>query len=448
MASPPTDSGPFEAGSDHHVRSPEQESRLRYFLGPHAYNAVGGLGRAAAWMLENVVPGTSDAAALRDLVGASREIVPELVKGNYRKGLGSLGESVAYGLSAMPMIPSIIAGRRAIGREHQEAIAEADYMIGKAGFKPDTPIPAGLRDEVYNATQAYPGLDNMMRREMIDRPGAVNINARLPELPEKLGDLPNPKDWNPGSLQHNVLHDDLFRAYPDLGKTEFRWTPDSAGSHNETFGGGRGRISVGFGGTELARTRTLLHELQHGVQGIEGFARGGDPSYVHTIPGAMRHAITAFEPGGMKGEISLADFRSILEKVHKKSPLSEADILKRYEDLMKIHGTPTSGPGKQIRPFTFPERVEGYRRLHGEAEARMVERRFADRTRGRDPENAPYRDYDIQESFLTNNMRGRSAGSVARNPPPPEPKRDWERMAIDRLLRDIRTIPEKPWRYE
>jgi len=406
VASPPTDGTvlPPDAAFD----PIDQRSPLQYYLGPHAFNAAGGLGKTVAWLLENVIPGTSDAASLRDSVQSSREIVPELAKGNYRKGLTSLGESVAYGLSAMPLIPGIIAGRRAIGREHQEAIAEADYMIGKAGFKQDTPIPAGLRDEVYDATGAYPGLDNMMRREMIDRPETVVNHARLPVLPEKISDLPNPIDWNPGNLGDVVTHSDLFRAYPELMKTEFRWTPNSGGSFNERASGGRGRLSVGsVGNSEMERTRTLLHELQHGVQGIEGFARGGDPSYVHEIPGAMRHAITAFEPGAVKGEISLADFRSILEKVHKKSPLSENEILKRYEDLMKIHGTPTgsTGTGKQIRPFTFPERVEGYRRLHGEAEARMVERRFADRVRGRDPENAPYRDYDVQERFLTNNMR-------------------------------------------
>jgi hypothetical protein len=73
-----------------------------------------------------------------------------------------------------------------------------------------------------------------------------------------------------GSASDFMSHPDLYGAYPDVSSIATTYNPrHSGGNLNEKFGG----MLVG-GGNEKS---IALHELQHAVQGRQGFGKGGSP---------------------------------------------------------------------------------------------------------------------------------------------------------------------------
>lgn len=110
------------------------------------------------------------------------------------------------------------------------------------------------------------GPDGHMRFE-IDDSGASRVNA----VEEN-----KPAGWYPKEMGEAFRHPDLYAAYDDLAARPFAF--EMAGN---TFGEMRGaywpesdRFYVG--GPREEQLSTAAHELQHGVQKREGFARGGD----------------------------------------------------------------------------------------------------------------------------------------------------------------------------
>lgn len=84
---------------------------------------------------------------------------------------------------------------------------------------------------------------------------------------------------NKGPAEAMVQHPELFKAYPSLTSIPFYNSVHS----NPLNGIGAGAWHP-FGGLEVAAPSLVhaksvaLHELQHGVQQIENFAKGGNPS--------------------------------------------------------------------------------------------------------------------------------------------------------------------------
>jgi hypothetical protein len=75
-----------------------------------------------------------------------------------------------------------------------------------------------------------------------------------------------------------LIHPELFSAYPELAKIEVQELPEGTENAGRVIHKKGQPPVIQLSGT-LSKNRwllTLLHELQHGIQNIEGFAKGGE----------------------------------------------------------------------------------------------------------------------------------------------------------------------------
>lgn len=220
---------------------------------------------------------------------------------------------------------------------------EDDLFFQFAGPKAATADTMGLadamtriaqgqnREQIRQETGWFQGPDGKWRFE-IDDTGATlrldNGSARGP-----LGDY--------------LFHPRLFEAYPllrhvfvDIGVAE--WLDEGGGFDPR----GNGAIQVQAKDKEMALS-VLLHEIQHGIQSIEGFAMGGNPTFIWAHPEKFIDKATREFVKSHPG--------------YKAAPTEEAklEFLRNYarNDLGSAFGA--------------------YQRLAGEVEARNVQRRQA-----------------------------------------------------------------------
>jgi len=79
-------------------------------------------------------------------------------------------------------------------------------------------------------------------------------------------------------FDHVIKAPELFRAYPELKKIQFTIDPTlPRGVHGATIGDIDGNITIALANARLGKS-TLLHEIQHAIQNIEGFATGSNRS--------------------------------------------------------------------------------------------------------------------------------------------------------------------------
>lgn len=174
-------------------------------------------------------------------------------------------------------------------------------------------------------------------------------------------------------LHKLVHHDELFEAYPSLKSmtVQFRSGKD-LNNADGIYYMEKGKIVLNADRTTGMQMTTLIHELQHAVQGIEGFARGSN-----------------WELGRMKQDEVRGIYNTYKEALRRyNEPIHE-----QYQDVQKILKNETKEQIEQkineIDDFYHDFGPgEYYLASLGEQEARSVELRF----RGVYPElteNAP-----------------------------------------------------------
>ncbi|WP_456390344.1 hypothetical protein [Hydrogenimonas sp.] len=175
--------------------------------------------------------------------------------------------------------------------------------------------------------------DGMERFEIDDSKATLNSNA----LPKEVGEFVNIKDM--------LKHDELYRNYPEIGDivvgidTSFkRGDAEFAPYANQ----GKGAIFIS---KEGADKNVLLHELQHKIQEIENFARGGNIEE---------------QLAKMDGEINNLKYEIDTER----DPFRKEQLKKELADLEEAYGD------------TYKTALDRYQKMAGEIEARDVEARM------------------------------------------------------------------------
>jgi hypothetical protein len=263
------------------------------------------------------------------------------------------GETLGYALnmvSPQALAPvkgglGIFGGKMAKTANHN--MLDMAKAMEKAGSKADT---------IWEATGWGKGKDGQWRFE-IDDSGAWMTNA----LKEKI-DAGETAQLNPGRGPEKFYHKELYEAYPELKDTTLN--KDNSGNYGTYYGkiGGKHDIAL------ASRFRpdmqsTLLHELQHAVQGIEGFARGGNT-------GMFKEIYDAAKTGRINEAMELINQRS--ESLWKKGRASSAEV----EEINKLQSIIPKL--LQMRDDVIKRGVspyEQYRRLAGETESRNVQTR-------------------------------------------------------------------------
>jgi hypothetical protein len=181
-----------------------------------------------------------------------------------------------------------------------------------------------------------------------------------------------PTDKKTIRLDKALQHDELFAAYPHLRKLPVtrKMSFTSGGSYNPKTG----EIEINPLGSKKGILSNLLHEVQHAVQEVEGFATGSSLSM------ARRHMGKNYWDK-VQEKLDLMDFKSHPSqkapsiskyvKQHKGSGLSDQALRKQYYDEFKIHEAQLMQQQADME-VVYPY----YKKYAGEIESRDVSRRM------------------------------------------------------------------------
>ena len=137
-------------------------------------------------------------------------------------------------------------------------------------------------ESIRKETGWFLGMDDKWRFEIDDRKTEWNIKGLVTQLKSKFG--------IPLTLKNVFKHPELYKAYPELKNVNFELKKLPKGvkaSHNSKTN----KIELSSvwidnlekkGDVQKEVKKTLVHELQHAIQRIEGFAKGGKPTLKNT----------------------------------------------------------------------------------------------------------------------------------------------------------------------
>ena len=92
--------------------------------------------------------------------------------------------------------------------------------------------------------------------------------------------------WNGGMRLADVMdYPELYEAYPELASVTVRYATMDNANGRALYGDGEHEILINrnLEGEWQSIHSILLHEIQHHIQNIEGFAKGGNPSYARRL---------------------------------------------------------------------------------------------------------------------------------------------------------------------
>lgn len=92
--------------------------------------------------------------------------------------------------------------------------------------------------------------------------------------------------WHGGMKLADVMdYPELYEAYPELADVVVRYATMDNANGRALYGDGEHEISINrnLEGEWQSIHSILLHEIQHHIQNIEGFAKGGNPSYARRL---------------------------------------------------------------------------------------------------------------------------------------------------------------------
>ncbi len=290
-----------------------------------------------------LVAGLYNAATLPgDVYQGKREATPEA---GMDFALNLAGASTPFPKPTNSL--GIFGGPMAKTANHNmKAMAEA---MERAGSKSDT---------IWEATGWGKGVDGQWRFEIDDSKAHLWSDAM--NQPAGRGRWP----LKPGG--GGFSHPELYEAYPELKNTTLR--VDNSGNYGTYYGKRDGSHDIALQQQFRPKMQsTLLHELQHAVQGIEGFAKGGNSGMFKDI---YDHA----KVGRIGDALHLTYAR--INAISKRAQGGQSLTAKESEEWRVLHdvynGLSTlqrQVKGRGITPY------DQYKALAGETEARNVQTR-------------------------------------------------------------------------
>jgi len=200
-----------------------------------------------------------------------------------KERLGKVGRSIA---GASIFLPGIFKGVKGAGKQAAR-LKTARYALRQG---------EGM-EEIRKRTGWHIDPDDSKWRFEID-----DSKSKLKITPSHLN---MDKSYK---LNELLEHEGLFKAYPELKNVEVYPGDFGGASQNGLV------IDLGKRGSHDAVHGTLLHEVQHVVQDIEGFSRGGSPKQ---FKGSVLEKIESYRnlPGEKEAsEVEMRKYLSVLER--------------------------------------------------------------------------------------------------------------------------------------
>ena len=316
----------------------------------------------------------------RNLLGGNRIVNPVALD-----MLGALPVATALKGAGLAKggVAATFAGARAKTANHT-ALALAEKM--KA---------AGVADEeIHKATGWFFGsADGKPRFEIPD--DEAKLRASNFEK-YNFSTSPNKSAMYEGTVAGGIKHDQLINAYPEVGDIKYagsyEYGPSTMG-RVEPSGLVTGRasgvyqpfinkINVNSGyaediaGAKNQTKSTTLHELQHAVQQREGFARGGSPEAMAREYGVARSRLHFLEqePDYLEGSKQIDN---LWNQAFNGGQMDEAAIAAKEAEIIQQY--PSLAEARKVMDTlrqTDEYGFDSYKRLAGEAEARLTQSRM------------------------------------------------------------------------
>ena len=244
------------------------------------------------------------------------------------------------------------------------------------------------RASILHATGWYRGKDKKWRREIDD--GKI-----------KDGIAPHVEEYGTKWLALGEFYEapELYKAYPELKemRVEFGFLRGKLASFdtvNEVIHLPLSWIRVGKIVSKRAKNSagllpTLVHEIQHAIQKIEGFTPGGTVGMSDP-----RHAIRIAE---LKGEITEyeSSLELIEEEIYEAEDAGDSELAQSLNEELNTGREELERLKKELLDLEWSDTptldFEGYRRLAGEVEARNVSERLNNKR------TAPWNTEDVAE---------------------------------------------------
>lgn len=212
---------------------------------------------------------------------------------------------------------------------------------------------------IWDATGWFQGADRKWRFEINDQPAQMNPNVYGGGMPES----------NTALAAGQIWHPELYEAYPQLRNIETTVSPkfsNAVGATGRYWGAidAADRPSMQIEAATPAQARSVgLHELQHGVQDIEGFAKGASGDILR--PNTPAWDIYQERLNAIRTPLSHEEFSA---KAGYEGPAPAKD----YADYLK---TTRNIPPHVDRAAQEYAVRDAYNRAAGEVESRTVQRR-------------------------------------------------------------------------
>lgn len=249
-------------------------------------------------------------------------------------------------------------------------------------------------DEIFEQTGFFRGADNRWRFEIPNKEiklkdSAFDIAKGVDPSSDKTFSVKHRdilKDDKPHYLDEVIDHPSLFKAYPDLRNIQVTATPKKWGvSMLGAFDSDKNILYLSEAPEELMKS-VVIHEMQHAIQKIEGFQRGGNPSMFR--PEGLDAAEKTFKKVSKEKESELIEkhslnsfdipaFKMAIHNEHLPDTsqstlknIKKAKDLGIYDDLKRIV------EGEKMLGNAALEHLSKYKSLMGEVEARNAQARF------------------------------------------------------------------------
>jgi len=204
-------------------------------------------------------------------------------------------------------------------------------------------------DQIWLITGFFKGADGRWRYEIPDQGMKVKVTA---------DDLYRTHPDRPYTLKEVIDHPELFKAYPQLKDIKVKYDP-KLNAYGEANAVAK-TITLGPGSSK----GTLLHEIAHIIQEIEGFNKGGAPAEHFAL--RFDKELKALEPGYNK---LLTKY--IKNKTQLGAPALTSEEESIFNTIMRLREL-----DMLRRPEAEKEVYKNYRILAGEVEARNVADRY------------------------------------------------------------------------
>ena len=224
-------------------------------------------------------------------------------------------------------------------------IDEYDFQVKLGGYAKD--LKAKIR-ELIKKDDDY---SNNIIDDMMDVENSLKRFAFEPRLPTD------------GTLEDFMKHDVLFKEYPFLKHYDikFRDLEDkTSGYANHTDK----QIVVNSNRTDDEKKSIILHEVQHIIQEIEGFAKGGSPEQFK-----LKGSEKVYDSFITKAEAERKPKLNALIDRLKNKDITKEEFKKLYDEMPE---TKEVSKWKEIIA-NAKDPMSAYERLAGEQEARAVQ---------------------------------------------------------------------------